>query len=184
MHPQADSLPAGASALPQVGLGVSAWLGLLQARPQSSTRLFQAPLQGAPPGWRQRQRQTLAQQLGVGPPVEQHLGQAQQRPVRMAPFDQLQDIASRHHAFLQHPVVPAGAPGLCTLRDIPVTSKRSLSFQQGMRPWDTSSSAVPARTRSPRQTSASLQPLVLKFSPKAPACISRGCSPSSAIQAA
>lgn len=87
--------------------------GSLQARPPVlDLAFFQAPLQGAPPGWRQRQRQALAQQLGVGPPVEQHLGQAQQRPVRMAPFDQLQDIASRHHAFLQHPVVPAGAPGL------------------------------------------------------------------------
>lgn len=136
MHPQADSLPAGgvgASSGRPGRLGLAG--GSLQARPPVlDLAFFQAPLQGAPPGWRQRQRQALAQQLGVGPPVEQHLGQAQQRPVRMAPFDQLQDIASRHHAFLQHPVVPADAPGLLHPQGHPGDLEAVVEFPAGHAP--------------------------------------------------
>ena len=158
MHPQADSLPAGGGRRRFLR---SAWAsrpgrGLPPGAPPVLDLAFSRRRSGAPPGWRQRQR-------------HEHCAAARHRPAcrtaprtgatttsRMAPFDQLQDIASRHHAFSQHPVCQPVRPDSSTLRDIQATSKRSLSFQQGMRPWDTSSSAVPARTRSPRQTSASL----------------------------
>ena len=71
-----------------------------------------------------------------------------------------------------------------TRADMSGTPKRRFSFQQGWRPWVTSSTALPARQWSPMQTPASSSPATARFSPNAPGACSTGASPSSARHAA
>ena len=44
--------------------------------------------------------------------IEQHRRQARHRPFAVRALDQLQALARLHHALLQHPVIPTGAPTL------------------------------------------------------------------------